>query len=360
MKLNKRTLTLLFLFTTCFTFGQTPDQLLLQNYRPQSIYNIPVTNIEKAKFPVIDMHSHAYAKTAEEIAQWVKTMDKFGIEKTIILTGATGDEFDHYSKMYGKYPTRFDLWCGIDFEGADKNSWTKKTITELERCHKNGAKGVGEISDKGIGSFSAFGSTSEGLHLDDPKMGVIYEKLATLSMPINIHVAEPIWMYEPMDSTNDGLSNGYTWRINKEAKDVVLHEGLVKQFETAVQQHPNTTFIACHFLNCSYDLSIIGDMLDKYPNLYVDISARYAETASIPRFMRMFYIQHQNRLLYGTDMGFEESMYKITFRILETEDEHFYETERFRYHWALNGFDLPDGVLRKLYKENALKVLNGK
>ena len=103
-----------------------------------------------------------------------------------------------------------------------------------------------------------------------------------------------------------------------------------------------------------------GTRLDKYPNLYADISARYAETASIPRFMRMFYIQHQNRLLYGTDMGFEESMYKITFRILETEDEHFYETERFRYHWALNGFDLPNSVLRKLYKENALKVLNGK
>ena len=97
--------------------------------------------------------------------------------------------------------------------------------------------------------------------------------------------------------------------------------------------------------------------MDKYPNLYADISARYAETAPIPRFMQSFYKKYANRLLYGTDMGSDASMYKTTFRILETNDEHFYETELFDYHSACNGFDLPKDVLQKLYYKNAAKIL---
>src|SRR6202162_6149675 len=54
----------------------SPETILLKDYRPQSIYKIPVTEIARAKFPVIDMHSHPYAKTEREIEQWVKNMDR--------------------------------------------------------------------------------------------------------------------------------------------------------------------------------------------------------------------------------------------------------------------------------------------
>jgi hypothetical protein len=99
-------------------------------------------------------------------------------------------------------------------------------------------------------------------------------------------------------------------------------------------------------------------MLDKYPNFYADIAARYAETATIPRYMKSFYIKYQDKLLYGTDMGFDTDMYKITFRILETADEHFYATDMFGYHWSYSGFELPDAVLKKLYRENFIKLTN--
>ena len=61
-------------------------------------------------------------------------------------------------------------------------------------------------------------------------------------------------------------------------------------------------------------------------------------------------------LLYGTDMGMKKSMYKITFRILETEVEHFYNPD-YGYHWTLNGLALDTITLRKIYRENALKIL---
>jgi len=333
----------------------TPDNLLLKNYRPVSIYKVPVTQIEKAKFPIIDVHSHPYAESLDQVAQWVKTMDACGIEKTIILTHETGAKFDSLYAVYSQYPGRFEVWCGFDLTGYDKPGFGPAAVAELERCYKIGARGVGELGDKGKGLV--YGKPKAlGMHLDDPRMDPLLEKCAELKMPINIHVGDPMWMYLPMDSTNDGLMNAYHWRLDNQPGIVDL-PGMVKILENAVKRHPRTTFIACHFANCEYDLNKLGILLDKYPNLYADISARYAETAPIPRFVKKFYERYQNRLLYGTDMGLDSEMYRVTFRILQSDDEHFYETGQFGYHWALNGFGLQDKILKKVYRQNALKIL---
>ncbi|MEJ2635602.1 MAG: amidohydrolase family protein [Calditrichia bacterium] len=353
-----------YLFTVIFTLlffqlvlaQSNPDNLLLKNYRPKSIYKVPVTHIAKAKYAVIDMHSHPYAESLADVDQWVKNMDAVGIQKTIVLTMATGAKFDSLYKVYSKYPDRFEVWCGFDYTGYDKPGYGPAAVAELERCFKVGARGVGELGDKGKGLFYCE-PKAYGMHLDDPRMDPLLEKCAELGMPVNIHVADPIWMYEPMDSTNDGLMNAYDWRLDNQP-GIVGHDGMVDILENAVKRHPNTTFIACHFANCSNDLKKLGALLDKYPNLYADISARYAETAPIPRFAEKFYEKYQDRLLYGTDMGMDQNMYRITFRVLETNDEHFYETEQFGYHWAMNGFGLNDGILKKLYRDNALKVLH--
>ncbi|MGK7390093.1 MAG: amidohydrolase family protein [Candidatus Cyclobacteriaceae bacterium M2_1C_046] len=348
------------LITGVFTRAQTPDSLLLKNYRPKSIFHIPVTNITKAKYPVIDMHSHPYAQSEEELVRWIEIMDKVGIEKTIILTKASGTTFDSIYQVYAKYDNRFELWCGFDYTGYTEPGWSEKAVQELERCYKIGARGVGELGDKGLGEVYSEPVPGKGLHIDDPRMKPLLEKCAELSMPVNIHVAEPMWMYQPMDSTNDGLMNAYVWQVDKEQEGLLDHAALINSLENAVRDNPKTTFIACHFANCEYDLKILGDLLDQYPNLYADISARYGETAAIPRYMQKFYKKYQDKLMYGTDMGMEAAMYQTTFRILESNDEHFYEIDRFNYHWPLHGFGLEPEVLKKLYYDNAAKILKRK
>jgi predicted TIM-barrel fold metal-dependent hydrolase len=163
-------------------------------------------------------------------------------------------------------------------------------------------------------------------------------------------------MYQKMDKTNDGLMNAYEWRLDNQPNIVGL-SGMVEILERTAQRHPKTTFVACHFANLDYDLARLGDLFTRNPNLYADISARYAETAPIPRFASQFYAKHADRLVYGTDMGFDKPMYRTTFRILETQDEHFYEIDQFGYHWPLNGFGLPDSILQQIYHDNAAKLL---
>ncbi|MFO7445004.1 MAG: amidohydrolase family protein, partial [Ignavibacteriaceae bacterium] len=194
---------LLFCFCSALTSqisAQTPpDKLLLNSFRPKNIYNTPVTNIEKAKYPVIDMHSHAYAESPGQIDQWVKTMDEAGIEKTIVLTYAYGAKFDSIYAEYSRYPGRFELWCGIDYTGYDKPGFGENAIKELERCYNAGTRGIGEMGDKGKGLFY-FQPPAYGMHVDDKRMDPILEKCGELGMPINIHVGEPQWFYESMDS----------------------------------------------------------------------------------------------------------------------------------------------------------------
>jgi uncharacterized protein len=336
----------------------SPDTLLLKDYRPKSIYKIPVTAIAKAKFPIIDMHSHPYVKTAREIDEWVRTMDAVGVEKTIILTMATGAEFDAIRRRYLKYPDRFETWCGFDLSGYDKPGFGPAAVKELERCRQEGARGVGEIHDKGEGLRSGK-STAPGMHPDDARMDSLLEKAGELGMPISLHVGEPMWMYQKMDKTNDGLMNAYEWRLDNKPGIVAL-SGMVDILERTLARHRNTTFIACHFANLDYDLGRLGEVLERNPNLYADIAARYAETAPIPRFAAKFYAKHADRLVYGTDMGVDPAMYRVTFRILESLDEHFYEIEQFGYHWSLNGFGLSDEILQKVYHENAAKLLAGR
>lgn len=343
----------------CGDVREVPDTLLLKDFRPRSIYNVPNTDVKKARYPAIDMHAHAYARNKEQILEWIRMMDKVGIDKSIILTGQTGKEFDAVYKLYSKYPDRFELWCGLDYTGYDKPGFGLAAVRELERCYKLGARGVGELGDKGKGLFYSKPTKALGMHLDDARMDPILEKCADLGMPVNIHVADPRWMYEPMDAGNDGLMNAYKWRLDNQP-GIVGHEGMVEILGRAAKRHPRTVFVACHFANCSDDLGRLGKLFDKYPNLYADISARYAETAPIPRFVGQFYEKYQDRLVYGTDMRFSEDMYKITFRILESSDEHFYAWKHFIYHWPLYGLALNDGILRKVYRENALKITGNK
>lgn len=336
---------------------QSADTLKLKNFRPVSIYKIPATTVQRARYPITDFHSHDYPETDAGVDEWVKTMDAAGISKSIILSYATGTKFDSVLAKYARYKNRFEVWCGFDYTGYGKPGWEKHAVAELERCYARGAKGVGELGDKGWGEFYSSPVPAPGLHIDDPQMRPLLQKCAALRMPVSIHVAEDAWMYENENAANDGLMNAATWKVDQTRPGLLGHDALVATLERAVQQNPKTTFIACHLANCCSNLAVLGKLFDSYPNLYADIAARYGEIAPIPRFVHAFMEKYSHRLVYGTDMGISKEMYHITFRILETADEHFYQHDIFDYHWPLYGLSLSDATLKQLYQENAKKIL---
>lgn len=335
------------------------ETLKLKDYEPVSVFRLEEHHPSAAKFSAIDFHSHAYRKDEAGIMEWVKILDDNNIEKVIVYTYAFGEEFDRLYDLFTGISDKFEVWCGLDMTKWDQPEFPDCALKELERCHAKGAGGVGELSDKGMGERISRSVREPGLHFNDPKFDALFEKCGELGMPVTIHNGDPVWMYEPLDAHNDGYMNAKEWWIDLSTPGMLDLDGVVDAFEECVARHPNTTFIACHLLNINHDYARLGAIMDRHPNLWIDISARHQETCITPRATKRFYEKYQDRILFGTDNDPVTEMYHDQWRILETEDEHFYLKDQ-SYHWPMQGIGLSDDVLHKIYHDNAIRLLSSR
>src|SRR6266478_5549447 len=183
------------------------DTLLLKDYKPQSTLVVPETHVARARFPAIDVHTHSMfdVKTEADVDAWVRTLDEVGIETVIVYTDATGSDFDRQAALFAKYPKRFRLYCSFDYSDIDAPGYSERVVSELLRCYKQGARGVGEISDKGWGlesgilAWLATKNTnrhrtgppqSKRLRVDDPRLDALWEKCGELKLPVSLHIAD--------------------------------------------------------------------------------------------------------------------------------------------------------------------------
>ena len=155
------------------------DVLKLKDYDPVSIFKLPEHHPHQAKFSCIDIHSHPYESDPEDIKAWAKRLDANNIEKVIILTYAHGEEFDRLYDLYTGISDKFEMWCGFDMDNFGQPDFEQKAVAELERCYKKGAKGVGELGDKGLGESYCLrapdGKKTPTAHIDDPCFDALLE-----------------------------------------------------------------------------------------------------------------------------------------------------------------------------------------
>lgn len=336
------------------------DHVFLKDYAPRSSVVADKTTIPKARYPVIDAHIHHYPGQGghndpeQALADWVTTMDEVGIEQSVVLTGATGDAFDHLVQMYLEpYPDRFQLYCGVESSGIDQPDYPDRAVAELERCYKRGARGIGEVTDKGFGITRDRSLAPEDrLHPDDDRLDAFWKRAGELNLPVNIHIADHPSAWQAPDVFQERTP--IFQQFNQHGREGLSYEELLPLLPSTLRKHPDTTFIACHLANLGNDLGRLAGMLDEHDNLYVDISARDYEVGRQPRGAAKFMNDYQDRVLFGTDMGMDRGMYQAWWRLLESDDEHMTG----RVWWRYYGLDLPDPVLESLYRANAQRLMN--
>jgi predicted TIM-barrel fold metal-dependent hydrolase len=329
--------------------------LPLGQFQPQSTLVNEAHIPQQGRFPVIDYHNHLDAMEPSDV---LRVMDACGIEQIVNITMKTGDDA---LRMIGKFHAadagRFSTIGWMDWSDMTRPDFVARTLERLERLVARGAKGIKFWKDFGL---SVRDDQGRLVRIDDERYAPIFEKAAELRIPVMFHTADPDAFFLRIDERNERyeeLAAHPEWSF---AGSHFSKQELLDQRDRVFARHPGTTFVAAHVAECSENLSRATKMLETYPNVYIDISARASELGRQPYSARELFMKFADRIVFGADLLPEESMYRLYFRFLETADEYFeYPSHASRQgRWNIYGLFLPDDLLRKVYRENALKLLH--
>jgi predicted TIM-barrel fold metal-dependent hydrolase len=364
---------------------QSPKPLDLPDYQPQSMLHGKETRAERARYPVIDIHTHlsfsnkaqngvslgaerTYLASPESV---LPVMERCNIRALTNLTGGFGNGLAETVNKFDKaYPGRFYTFTEPSYNHFLDPNYSKLQGEAIAEAQRVGAKGLKIL--KTLGLFLRENVTSGQLvKVDDPRFDSMWDACGQLGIPVAIHVSDPIAFFKPIDRFNERyeeLNRHPDWSFY--GRDFPSNAEILEARNRVFARHPRTNFITLHVGNFAENLENVSQNLDRFPNMFVDIAARIGELGRQPRAARRFFDKYQDRILFGTDatpgsdklpqQTYNDKLYEIYFRFLETDDEYFdYAPAPVppQGRWRIYGVNLPDPVLRKVYLENASRLL---
>ena len=363
------------------------SHLDLNDYEPKSMLKVPETHVPRARFPVIDVHTHltwgAVNKNGVFLGDKIKflaqpeqalaVMDRKNIHTMVDLTGGVGQGLvETIQKFQTAHPGRFVVFTEPWYDRANKPGYPKFQADEIEKAHKAGAKGLKVL--KTLGLYLRENITSGPLvKFDDRRFDPMWDVCGSLGIPVAVHTGDPDAFFLPTNRFNERfeeLNNHPDWSFYDH--DFPSKKELLEARQRVYARHPRTQFIALHVANHAVDLASVSAVLDRYPNVHVEIAARINELGRQPRNSRKFFDKYQDRILFGTDAVplpygaetpqqiFGDKLYEIYYRFLETEDEYFDYAPAPKPpqgRWQIYGIGLPESILKKVYNENAARLI---
>jgi len=367
------------------TTQQQPASLDLKDFQPRSMLHVRETPVPRARFPVIDFHTHIGFSAAstggvaqgEDIRflappdELLAVMDRVNLQTMVNLTGGVGRGLQESIQRYQTaHPGRFLTFAEPRWSQANQLTYARDQALEIERAHGLGARGLKVL--KTLGLYLREQITSGPLvAIDDRRFDPMWEACAASSMPVAMHIADPEAFFLPIDRFNERfeeLNNHPSWSFY--GRDFPSNKALLEARNRVLARHPKTTFVTLHVGNNAENLGYVSECLDKYPNMFVETAARIGELGRQPRAAQRFFDRYQDRVLFGTDAVphgtetpqqiFGGALYGIYFRFLETDDEYFDYAPAAtppQGRWRIYGLGLSDAILRKVYHDNAARLL---
>lgn len=348
--------------------------------------------------PIIDFHAHLSLDGVDRIRQ---IMADSGIERMINLSGGSArrgtqdwEEARHLSKLLDGRIANFALANWRDFGIA---GWAEREAALLEKAVTDyGFAGLKVPKGLGLGYSD---QTDQLVPPDDPRIGPLWDKAGELGVPVCIHVADPRafwWPVSPQNERWDELGVHPYWAYGAISPEVwakmppqmramiaqrpkvASWPALLQQAERMYRAHPKTIFVAVHFGNAAEDLDYVDGLLTRNANVMIDIAARVGEFGRHPaQKVHDFFVKWQDRIVFGTDIGIgadglmlgsngevEPTMadvkpfYDAHWRYLETRDKAIAHPSPIQGRWTVDAVGLPPEVLQKLYRDNALRLLD--
>jgi predicted TIM-barrel fold metal-dependent hydrolase len=295
-------------------------------------------------------------------------MDRKNIRALVNVTGGYGAGLcEAVAGLSQAHPGRFVVFTEPAWANASDRDYPTFQAEQLEDAHRAGAKGLKIL--KTLGLYLRERGTGELIRVDDPRFDPMWETAGGLGFPVLIHTSDPEAFFLPVDHFNERweeLSTHPDWSFY--GKGFPGDRDLQEARRNVMRRHPRTRFVCAHCADAE-DLTYVMECLDSHPNMFVDIAARIGELGRQPRMARKFFDKYQDRILFGTDAStsldmrqqlFGDALYETYYRFLETDDEYFdYAPAQVppQGRWCISGIELPEEVLRKVYWENAARLL---
>jgi predicted TIM-barrel fold metal-dependent hydrolase len=374
----------LFSFSSSAVAFAQSKALDITQFEPRSMLQVKTTSVLKARFPVIDVHTHLCwaAKSEKGVAltgdrqfitnpgELLPTMDAKNIRIMINLTGGYGAGLQQAVQKFDKlHPTRF-LTCAEPMWARIKEpNYPKVQADAIGQAKRDGARGIKVLKTLGLYLRENI-SAGALVKIDDKRFDPMWDACGQHALPVAIHVSDPAAFFLPTDRYNERfeeLNNHPDWSFH--GPGFPSNADILAARNRVFARHPQTQFITLHVGNFAENLAHVAESLDKYPNMHFELGARIGELGRQPRAARKFFDKYQDRILFGTDavphgdefpqQVFGAKLYEIYFRFLETEDEYFdYAPAKVppQGRWRIYGLGLPDQILRKVYYENAARL----
>ena len=333
-----------------------------EDYDPPSSLKVEGEIIKKAKFTFIDVHSHLWNMPLMDLNELVAEMDEINMGYIVNLSGsgfgpqAAKDAYFDKSKqnIIENQPGRIGLFVNVDFNSVDIENHVENQVNVIRNAVAKGAIGLKVYKGLGLTNKDSKGNR---VAVDDERLGPIWEVCGELGIPVLIHSADPFQFWQDRDGQNE------RWFELKEKPNryygdsdfIPPFEDIIKEQHTIFERHKKTTFINAHLGWMGNDLRRLGEHLDRYPNVVTEFGAVIAELGRQPKTARQFFIDYQDRIMFGKDSYNKEEFYTY-FRVLESDDEYFSYFRKRHAFWKMYGLNLPDEVLKKVYYKNALKL----
>ena len=324
------------------------------DYRPRSALVVEEHPVPKAKFPVVDIHSHT-GPTPETIDRLIQEMDAMNIRVLNNLSGGFSSELKQsvdYIRST-RYADRFTVFAnGLDRFRDVEAGYGRRAAAQLEEDVRNGAIGFKVFKQTGMDTLKKDGTR---LKITDPELAPIWETAGRLNIPVIIHTAEPQEFFRQPDMHNERWLELALFPNRRQYLNETTFETLSAERNDLFRTHPKTRFISAHFGWHANDLGVAAELLDSSPNVTLELAAILYDLGRQPRAAHDFFVKYQDRILFGKDT-YAPTEFPYYWRVLETTDEYFDYYRDYHAFWKLYGMDLPDDVLRKVYYQNALRV----
>ena len=332
---------------------------------------------------IIDLHQHVNA-TEEHLTRWLRLMDRVGVGVGVNLSGGTvtakpGElsAFERTQALTERLaPGRAVLYFNLDYTGWDEPDFTERAIEQVNRAHALGAAGLKEYKRLGLFLRDKQGQL---IRIDDPRLDGVWKRCGELGLPISIHVADPKAFWLPYTAQNERwkeLKDHRSWWFG-DPKQYPTRQELLGALDRVIGRHPKTTFVCVHFANNAEDLAWVDRKLTERPNMHADLAARIPELGRHdPETLRSLFTRHQDRILFATDFQVYAKLilgssgdgenptdddatlfYAKEWRWLETRDRDWPHMTPIQGDWTINSIALPPEVLRKIYFDNARRLL---